>query len=411
MKAEDKRIMVTERLYFGDPYLREFTADVIGRRQIDGHPAVALDRTAFYPTGGGQPNDVGCLIVQPAAGDGAVSVVDVFAADGVVWHVLGGDLAGGTVRGLVDWDCRFDHMQQHSGQHILSQAFVQELGAETVGFHLGVDASSVDLNQIGLTRDDLVAVEAAANGIIDEARPISATFHDQNSLDQVPLRRPPKVTGKIRVVHVKGFDWSACGGTHVANTARIGLIKIVGLERRGEESRISFLCGRRARADYARLQALAEGLVARFNTSPVEMLETIDRRLAEAQAVRRELGEMEAAWVAATAAAMFAGAELRDGLRIVRVILDCPVERAKRLAHALRESAGAVVLMGVRGDRPQLIFTRAEDVNLSAGDLLRSAVAAGGGRGGGRPEWAQGGVPDNAALGPVLAAALAALPA
>ena len=118
MKAEDKRIMVTERLYFGDPYLREFTADVIGRRQIDGHPAVALDRTAFYPTGGGQPNDVGCLIVQPAAGDGAVSVVDVFAADGVVWHVLGGDLAGLRLGGCRPWPHQSRHIWISNRAHL-----------------------------------------------------------------------------------------------------------------------------------------------------------------------------------------------------------------------------------------------------------------------------------------------------
>jgi len=398
----------TERLYYQDPNLCEFVGRVIARQELGGRPAVALDRSVFYPTGGGQPYDTGTLSPRGAAA-GAVHVVDVIAEDGLVWHVLDAALPADDVVGALDWPRRFDHMQQHTGQHVLSQAFVQTRDAETVAFHLGVNYSTIDLNRVDLGPEDLAATEAAANAVIDEARPVTATFYAEAALDQVPLRKPPQVSGQIRVVQVDGYDWSACGGTHVVNTAQIGLIKIVGTERRGPETRVTFLCGGRARADYARLTALAEGLVARFTTGQDELLEAVDRLLAEGKAVRRELGELEAAWVASTASALWADARPAGDRRVITVAVDYPVERAKRVAQALRGRPGAVVLLGIRGERPQLICTRADDVTLNAGELLRAAVTAGGGRGGGRPEWAQGGVPTNAALEAALEAATRAL--
>ena len=394
-------IQTTERLYYDDAYLRTFSAHVIGRRQQDGRLSVALDRTAFYPTGGGQPHDTGTLNDVP--------VVDVIVERGLIWHVLDGSSPDDEVTGVIDWDRRFDHMQQHTGQHILSQAFIQTLNAETVGFHLGARASTIDLNLVGLGPDALAAAETTANAVIDAAWPVTAKFLDEADLDQVPLRKPPKVSGQIRVVQVDGFDWSACGGTHVANTAQIGLIKIVGTERRGAETRISFLCGGRARADYARLQTLIEGLATRLTTDREQLLDAVGRLIEENKSVRRELGKLEAEWVTSTAAALWADAEQRGAWRVVAMTVDYPVDRAKRVAQALRSRPGTVVLLGINGKRPQLIFTRADDVTLNIGDLLQTAAAAGGGRGGGRPDWAQGGVPAVAALDVALAAALMAI--
>lgn len=394
-------MLTSERLYYADPHLREFSAHVVARRELAGRPAVALDRTAFYPTGGGQPNDVGTL--------NGVGVLDVASDDGLVWHVTEGVLADDVVAGAVDWARRFDHMQQHTGQHILSQAFIETCEAETVGFHLGATYSTIDLSRTDVTAETLAAAEAVANGVIDRALPVTAAFFSQADLAQLPLRKPPKVAEDIRIVQVAGFDWSACGGTHVANTAQIGLIKIVATERRGPETRITFLCGRRARADYARLQALAQGLAARFTTAQDELLDAVDRRAAEMQALRKELSDLEGQWVDSTAEALWATAAVHDSWRIVALLVDYPFERAKRVAQVLRSRPGAVVILGVRGERPQLICTRSDGVSLNAGDLLRIAVAAGGGRGGGRPDWAQGGVPTGEGLNAALAAGLAEL--
>ncbi len=402
--------MPTARLYYTDSYLRTFDARVIARRVIGDQPAVALDRTAFYPTGGGQPNDLGLL----RAADGhAAAVTDVIAEDEIVWHVLDRELAGDAVQGKLDWDRRFDHMQQHTGQHVLSQAFVQECDAETVAFHLGEKASTIDLALQGSSRTDLDAAalaraEAAANAVVDAALRVTAAFVSPEELAALPLRKPPKVTENIRIVQVAGFDWSACGGTHVAYTSHIQLIKIVGTERRGPELRVSFLCGRRARADYARLKALAQGLVARYTAAEDDMLDLLDRRAAEADALRKDLAELEKQWAESTAAALWAAAEPAGGERFVAAELDVNVERAKRVAQALRAQPGTVACIGVRGERPQVIATRSDDVRVDAGALLRAAVTAGGGRGGGRPDWAQGGVPTNEALSAALSAARAA---
>ena len=408
----------TERLYYADPYQREFSARVIARRELEGQPAVALDRTAFYPTGGGQPHDTGRLLPSGNAiaaarpgEDAGVGVLNVVAEDGLVWHILSAPLAADAdaVTGALNWGRRLDHMQQHTGQHILSQAFIRACDAETVAFHLGAASSSIDLNRTDLSAEAVARAEAAANEIVDAALDVSPTFVAPEELSALPLRKPPKVTEDIRIVQVAGFDWSACGGTHVANTAQVGLIKLVATERRGSELRVTFLCGGRARADYARLHTLAQGLVARFSTAQDDLIEAVDRRAAELQAVRKELTEMEGAWIESTGAALWTAAAGRGRTRVVACAVDYPFERAKRIVQALRVRPGAVVLLGVRGERPQLIFARADDVVLDAGALLRTAVAAGGGRGGGRPDFAQGGVPTNTGLDVALQAALLAL--
>jgi alanyl-tRNA synthetase len=390
-------MVYTERLYYQDAYLQRFTAQVIARAEREGRAAVALDRTAFYPTGGGQPNDAGDL--------GGRRVLDVAGGDGLIWHVLEGDAPEGEVAGAVDWGRRFDHMQQHTGQHILSQAFVRACNAETVAFHLGVDYSTIDLNRAGLGPGDIARAEAEACDVVDRALPVLASFVDDAELAALPLRKPPKTTDRIRVVQVAGYDWSACGGTHVANTAEIGLIKITGTERRGPELRVTFLCGRRARADYARLHALAGGLAARFSVGQDDLPAALDRLLAEQRALRKDVGDLEAVWAEVTARTLWESAEAVGKWRLVAQALDGSLERVKPVAQALRAQPGAVVLLATRGDRPQLMFARADDVALDAGALLRAAVAGVNGKGGGRPDWAQGGAPDVNAVEAAVAAA------
>jgi alanyl-tRNA synthetase len=393
----------TDMLFYGDPYLCRFSGRVVARQLIDGKPAVALDRTAFYPTGGGQPNDTGTL--------GGLQVLDVVASQGVIWHLVGDGVLneGAEVQGEVLWTRRFEHMQQHTGQHVLSQAFNRVCDAETLAFHLGSLTSTIDLDRVDLSSDLIAATEIASNAIVDDALPVTAAFVGEAQLSQIPLRRPPKVTDNVRIVQVEGFDWSACGGTHVSNTAQIGLIKITGTERRGAELRVTFLCGGRARADYARLQLLAEALAARFSVGQNDLPEAVDRLSREHQTLRKAFAEIEAQWVESTASALWDAAETCGLWKIVASIADYPLERAKQIAQALRARPGAVIVLGITGERPQLVFTRADDVALDAGALLREAVAAGGGRGGGRPDWAQGGVPSPDGLRLTVSAAQASI--
>ena len=391
----------TERLYHQDSYLREFVARVTARRAgADGRAEVALDRTAFYPTGGGQPNDLGRL--------GDASVLDVIAADGQVWHTVDSDVPEGPVPCQIDWTRRFDHMQQHTGQHILSQAAALVGHAETVGFHLGSAASTIDLASPtpGLARDDLDAVEAEANRVVDADLPVTAAWVDEVGVAQLPLRRPPKVSGAIRVVQVEGYDWSACGGTHLSSSAQVGLIRIIATERGGGgfATRVAFLCGGRARADYRRLQSLAESLSARFTVGQDELPAAADRLIVEQRSSLKDLADLEKAWAESKADALWSAAKTHGLWRVIVAVLDCPVDRAKQVAQALRGKGQVAVLLGVQGERPQLICTRSDGIPLDASTVLRSAAAAAGGRGGGRADWAQGGVPTEEALRSALAA-------
>jgi len=225
---------MTERLYYTDSALHTFAARVVERRDTERGPAVRLDRTAFYPTSGGQPYDTGTL--------GDVRVVDVWDDEtDAVWHLLERSLDAEEVEGRIDWERRFDHMQQHTGQHLLSAAFVRLRDAATVSFHLGTDDSSIDLDVRQLSWEDAFRVEADVNRVIWEDRPVEVHFVAEDEIAGVPLRKPPKVTGTIRVVWIRDVDASACGGTHVPRTGAVGLVKIVRLERYKGGTRVGFL--------------------------------------------------------------------------------------------------------------------------------------------------------------------------
>ena len=218
---------MTERLYYTDAYLTEFDAAVVAVTQLEGRHTLVLDRSAFYPTSGGQPFDTGRL--------GDYAVVDV-AADGMtdggtVYHILdrAADpaLVGQSVHGRVDWPRRHDHMQQHAGQHLISQVFNRLFGYETVSVHFGEEDSTLDLDAAEVRPEQLDKAELMANDLVFRSLPITAYFVGDADLERIPLRRPPKVSGQIRIVEIAGFDWSACGGTHVRTTAEIGAVKFV----------------------------------------------------------------------------------------------------------------------------------------------------------------------------------------
>ena len=392
-------------LYYDDPYLRQFDARVVRRLEVDGRPAVVLERTAFYPEGGGQPGDLGDL--------NGVAVVDMQPSAEGPLHILQGELAADEVHGRIDWTRRFDHMQQHTGQHILSQAFIQTLGAETVSFHLGAEASTIDLDRADLPAEGLAAAEALANRVVSENRPVRCRFVDAEELAALPLRRPPAVEGAVRVVEIADFDCSACGGTHLRSTAEVGLIKITRAEHhRGGTTRVTFLCGGRALADYERKHRLLQALVGHFTIGEEELLEAAQRLTEEVREARRALRVAREALVAAEAGRLYAEAEEEGALRIVIALYRAEEWEAgavKALATQLAGRPGCVALLGWAGEKPQLTFARAPDVSADMGALMRLACQRIGGQGGGRPDWAQGGAPGDAPLAEALAAATKAL--
>ncbi len=213
----------TRRLYYDDAYLLEFDAEVAERTVHEGSPAVVLDATAFYPESGGQPWDRGTL--------GGIEVLKVLDLDGTILHVLKAEIASGRVTGKIDRTTRLDHMQQHTGQHVLSQAFWELLKGETLSFHMGPDISTLEIGLKAIDDAGGDRVEDRANAIVWEDREVKTYFVPEERIGEVPLRRPPKKQGLLRVVEVDGFDYSACGGTHVGRTGEIGLIKLGGIEK------------------------------------------------------------------------------------------------------------------------------------------------------------------------------------
>jgi alanyl-tRNA synthetase len=373
------------RLYYEDPYLTEFAARVVERRTWDGHPAVVLDRTAFYPTSGGQPHDTGRL-------NGAHVVAVEEDPEGRVVHVLDRPLEGDEVQGRVDWARRFDHMQQHTGQHILSQACWQVLRAETVGFHLGDEASTIDLDVAGLDLGALERAEALANEVVFQDRPVRAAFFSEAEVAALPLRKPPAVRGEVRVVQVEGFDSSACGGTHVRRTGEVGPIAIVRVEHRGQESRVHFLCGHRATRDHRQRIRITSVLMAALTVGLGDLPDAVARLQEDLRAARKEAKDLRERVLDAETEALLAAAPQVGEWKVVRHLLpEGEATTLKWMAQRLTARPGVVALLALGGDRGQLAFACSEDIPLDMAALLREVTRAVGGGGGGGPRLAQGG--------------------
>jgi len=380
---------MTERLYYDDAFTTGFSARVAERLVVDGRPAVVLDQTYFYPTGGGQPFDTGTI-------DG-VDVVDVFPReeDHAVLHVLAGEVSGDEVDCRVDWERRFDHMQHHTGQHVLTQAFVEIAGANTIGFHLGVESVTIDLDVTGLSPETVEQAEALANRVVHENRPVRARLLEPGEEDQIRIRKMPDyvATGALRVVEIEDFDRTACGGTHVSATGQIGVVKIIKLERRSEATRVEFRCGSRALRDYAIKNRLANQLAAEFTVGYWEIDEAVARLQAELKETRRALKEARVRLLDQEVGELLAAADPREGVRVIKVAFaDREVGEVRQLASRLAAAPDTIALLGIAGEKAQLILARHENLPQDMAAVLKRALhVMGSDRGGGRPEFAQGG--------------------
>ncbi len=413
--------MTTERLYYDQSYLAEFEARVVSSNTCPEGYRVKLDRCAFYPTSGGQPNDLGFIgdarvldVVEEE--DDIVCVVDREPAPGAGAAEKpgpGGRTGTGpgelpVVKCRVDWERRFDLMQQHTGQHILSAAFEKLLDADTVGFHLTEHNLTVDLNIPALSPADASRVEALANRIVFDDRPVTAVYPTQVELARMPLRKPPTRAEGIRIIVVGDFDYSPCGGTHVSTTGQVGIIKVTGSEKTRAGVRVAFFCGSRAVADYGVKNEVTARLGSMLSV-PLEDIEAATRRLLDQssqqfkrlEVLTRELLVHEAASLAAGGPVVAKHFDARD-----------PGE-LRLLAGFIAASGGKVAVLGSSAPSPQVIVARSDDVTVDARQLIEVAKAVLGGRGGGNPKQAQAGGPDPAAVGPAVEAvrreALAAL--
>jgi alanyl-tRNA synthetase len=386
---------MTKRLYYSDSKLREFEAEIVAQKPVEreikeARQAVRLDRTAFYPTSGGQPHDVGTLNGTP--------VLDVWEDDqGDIWHGISRPLAAesGAVVGSIDWIRRFDHMQQHSGQHLLSAAFDAELGARTVGFHMSDEESTVDLDVSDLTWETVFRVEDAVNGMIWADHPVEIRMIAQSQVDDVDLRKPPTVTGTIRVITMGPYDASACGGTHVTRTGEVGAVKVVNFTNYKGGSRVTFVCGGRALRHYQVLLRDAESASLRLSVATSALPEAVDRLQAEIKSTQRTLREIRAQWAALEADQLWNQADLVDGVHVVVAQwADRDFEDVRTTALRLRERPKTIALLAATGQGVRLVSVCSDDLpDVDAVELLNQALAPLGGRGGGSPTLAQGGAP------------------
>lgn len=369
----------TERLYYADSYLRVFEAQVLEVRPRGQGYAVVLDRTVFYPTSGGQPHDRGTL--------GAAAVLDVQDEGERIVHVTDAPVAG-VVRGEIDWPRRFDHMQQHTGQHILSQAALRVCGAQTTSVHFGTEACTLDLDRPDLTDETAAQIEDLANAVVVEDRPVSVRFVDESQVPTLGLRRPAKRRGEIRVVEVAEFDRSSCGGTHVRRTGEIGLIKITGWERYKGGVRVAFLCGGRALRDYRWKHTLLRDVAASLSVADREVKEAVGRLGAALRERERALQETLTRLLTREAADYLAQAS--GSPKIVAAVLDRPPDEAAALAGRIIAAGEAAVALAARG---RLVVARSPSVAVDAAAILRAVLEPLGGKGGGRPEFARGVLP------------------
>jgi len=384
---------MTDRLYYADAYCREFSAAVTRVDRRDGRAIVVLDRTAFYPTSGGQPFDTGTL--EGGSESPALHVVDVLDEDdGSVAHVLDEHTAGVTVgqavHGAIDWPRRFDHMQQHTGQHVLSAAADRLFGARTVSFHLGRDASTIDLSR-ELSRDEIAAAETEANRVVWENRNVSIRYATAQDAAKLPLRKESQREGTLRLIDIDGFDLSACGGTHVARTGAIGVIATGSVERFKGGQRIEFFCGGRALDRFRSTRDTLAGAVRLLSVLPGDLPGAIERLMAEAREQQRVLTALRQDLASYRAREMADAAEPGAVGRLVLRAVDGDANVLRSLASAIVSRPGFVVVL-VSSVRPALVVVaRSADSSLSANDVIKGLTAEFGGRGGGKPELAQAG--------------------
>jgi alanyl-tRNA synthetase len=380
---------MTTRIYFTDALAREFDAVVASCTPAPSNLArfdVVLDRTAFYPSSGGQPFDTGTL--------GPARVLDVNDDDaGVIHHTVDAALpAGASVHGQINWARRLDHMQQHTGQHILSAAFDHRFGVRTTSFHLGAEVSSIDLAR-EVTPAEIADAEREANRLVWDARPVTVRFVSEEDAAKLPLRKEPVKTGMLRLVDITDYDLSACGGTHVPQTGLIGAIVVVGWERFKGATRLTFACGGRALTSHSTFRDVVLGATRALSVLPGEVTGAIERLQTDVKTAGRDLRRLQEELAVHQAAAFRAAAETIGPYRVVlSTQAGADAQGLKTLAAAVVRESGLVVVFIGEGSPTPVVVARSADVAFDAGAWIKRATAELGGRGGGRPEQAQAGL-------------------
>jgi alanyl-tRNA synthetase len=383
---------MTIKLFWNDSHLIHFSAGVVDSWLEGGRRAIVLDQTAFYPAGGGQPCDTGSI--------NAAHVIDVeIDGEGRIIHRLDSDVsfvAGEEVVCEIDWRRRREMIQQHTGQHILSQAFFQLFGAETKGFRITDRATEIDLTLEAQSDEIESAIARAAelaNGVVFDNREIRLHQVTPAEAAALPLRKESFVTDCVRVVEIADYDWSPCGGTHAKRTGEVGLIAVRGWERAKKMTRVHFLCGVRALNDYREANQAVDAIARKFTVGREEAESSVARLLDENKRLSRRTRELAGMVAKVEAHELIEATEAVDGARIVsRVFEDRDIEELKLLAHRLVDGDNVIALLASKDKATaRLVFARSANLSADLNALMRTACERLGGRGGGKPEFAQGG--------------------
>lgn len=366
---------MNKRIYFDDPYQVEFESKIIDRVKHNNRTALILEQTCFYPESGGQPADKGTL--------NGVEIIDVIEDKGRILHIVDQEVAETKVNGKVDWKTRFDYMQQHAGQHILSQSFWELMQGKTMSFHLGQDVSTLEIDIQKISDLELEKVEEGANKVIFQNREIKTYFIDEDKIGEIPLRKPPKKTGLIRVVEVADYDFSACGGTHPSRTGEIGLIKILKWGRIRNNLSFEFVCGSRALKDYTLKNRILLQAASRLSVGEEEVPDAVEKLFTDLKSEKKQrrkvlikLSELEAGDIRQNA----------EGRIIKKIYSGRSRDDIRHIALNIIRNPGYIVLFGLKADRKaNLILARSEDIDFDMRQLIPAASQLINGKGGGRP--------------------------
>jgi alanyl-tRNA synthetase len=376
--------MKTEKLFYTNTYTREFTANIVDAFPYNKNYAVILDRTAFYPEGGGQPGDTGRLNDS--------TVLDTVEKDGEILHIVDAIPGVKEVKGCLNWERRFDHMQQHTGQHILSACFAKIMNGGTDSFHMGRDIVTIEIGISNFTESDALYIERMANDVIYNNLPITAEFVDNNRLSTIPLRKKPAVTENIRIVEVKEFDYSPCGGTHVNHSGEVGIIKIKKWERLKASYRIEFLCGYRALKDYVLQNSISLSLCEKLSVRDYEIIEAFDKLNSDYRSIQKQLQASQLELLKHVGAEMMRESREIGTVKVVSEILDNKsIDDAKIMAQQIVREPGYIVMLVCKNKTVQVVFSRSDDIEIDMNRLLKSLLPIIEGKGGGNTKAAQGG--------------------
>ncbi|MFS0634341.1 DHHA1 domain-containing protein [Mesobacillus foraminis] len=379
--------MTTEKLYYQSQYIQDFKTSILKQGKDEKGTYAVLEQTAFYPTGGGQPHDTGTL--------NGVRVMNVEETDGEIRHYLESPLQEQEVyRGEIDWDRRFDHMQQHAGQHILSAAFEEAFGYKTVSFHLGNKICTIDLEVQRLTDEETIQAEKLANTIILENRPIEAKWVSESELSNYNLRKKLSVTDHIRLVIIPDFDYNGCGGTHPSSTGQVSSIKILDWEKQKKNIRVQFVCGSRVIKQLHEKQQVLQGLTAILNAPQDKMEEAASRVLQQARELEKTVEELKGRLIEHEAGSLLNQAETIDGRRTIQAHFeDRPVTELQQMARTIAAAASdtLVLIINETPEKLQIICAKGNDLAFNMNQLLKKVLPAINGKGGGNDSFAQGG--------------------